>query len=220
MIVENIMRLKIFLISVFVILLLGSCNSYKYNITWKVLGVTTDRNITFTFWDHSTSKKYVYNLIPNKTEFINVSNGANYSGTEMPIDMKILIYPDPDKLPDGGNLEIFVFDPRVEQINENEFKMKSQNDVEAYFVKYSKNGKRYYALSKNEVISIKNEISPDIIVSMEQLLELIYIEDITYFDEAGTNNYNGSEECWGGYIIKTKIDNSYLWLNASHPYPN
>jgi hypothetical protein len=161
-----------------------------------------------------------YKLIPNKTKYISVPNNARFIGEEMPIDIRLAIYPPVYSFPNGGTLELFVFFyPEVKQVNENEFKMEKQEGVEAYFVKFPRNGKRYYAISKDEKISVQKEINPDSFNDIRQLLDLIINEDITYYDESGTNNYRGSELFWGGYIVKTTTDGNYLWLNASIPYP-
>ena len=213
------MKLKSFLINCLFIFSLISCNSHRYNLTWNSLGATTDRFITVAFWDNSNLEEYEYKLIQNKTKYINVPNSAEFTREETPVDIKLVIYPQPNKLPKGGDLELFVFYPEVKQINENEFRMEKQKGVEAYFVKFSKNGKRYYVISKDEIISIQKEISLNSINNIQQLLDLVKTEDITYFDESGTNNYHGSELVWGGYIVKTKINGQYLWLNASMPIP-
>jgi hypothetical protein len=144
-----------------------------------------------------------------------VPNGARFIGEEFPIYINFAMYPNPNELPKGGELELFLFNPIVQRTSENEFRMKRQDGIEAYFLKFSKNGKRYYAVSKDEIITIQNEI---ILYNIEQILDLILIDDIIFYDEAGTYNYHGSELYWGGYIVKTKTDNNYLWLNAAFPF--
>jgi len=208
------MRLRNFLISLLV-LLLTSCYSHRYDIIWHSFGFFTDHFITITFWDHINSLEYEYNLIPNKTNYIKVPNGISYSREEMPNDVKMVIYPSPASLPNGGKLEIFLYNPEIEQIDKENFNMKRQEGVEAYFVKFSKGEKRYYAISKDEIISPRNEIIFD---NINQLLDIVQNEDIIFFDNAGTENYNGAEQFWGGYIVKTKQDNNYLWLNHSFPW--
>ena len=212
------MTLKIFSIS-FLIALLVSCDSHKYIINWHTFNVSSDSFITISFRDNDNYEKYKFHLIPNQTNNITVPNGARFIGEEMPIDIRLAVYPSFNELPNGGNLEFFVFNPIVEQIDNNEFKMQRQEGVEAYFIKFSKNGKRYYAISKDEVIFIHKEIIPNSFDNNKQLLDMILIEDITYFDEAGTSNYNGSELLWGGYIVKTTNDYNYLWLNVAIPIP-
>jgi len=210
---EHTIKLKIFLISC-LLLAFTSCIPNKYNIIWNSLGVYTDNYISITFWDNISMAEHKYNLFLNQTKYITVPKGAKFIGEEFPIYFKIFIYPNPVSLPNGGDLEIFLFNPIVEQVNQNEYKLKRHEGVEAYFVKFSKNGKRYYSISKDEIISTQNEkIPPD---NIEQLLNLVLTEDITFFDEAGTLNYNNSKLFWGGYIVKT-MTGSYIWLNSSYP---
>ena len=210
---ERIIRSKILLINCLFFLFV-SCDTKRYIINWNSFDINTDDLITITFWDTSSSKLFEYNLIPNKTKEITVLNSSKYIGYEVPVEFKLVIYPIPDNLPKGGYLEVFLFNPTIEKINENEYILKKQENVEAYFIKFFRNGKRYYSVSKDEIITIQKEIIPN---SIEQLLEMILIEDITYYDEAGTNNYHGAEISWGGYIVKAKTDDKYLWLNSSLP---
>ena len=212
---ENITKLKIFLSSCLFICLV-SCNSHRYDITWHSFGISTNNYIKLYFLDNLTHREYTYKLIPNKTKYINVPNGTEFYSEEMPMEIRFAVYPNPKKLPNGGELEFFVFNfnPTVERINENEFKMKRQEGVEAYFVKFSKNGKRYSAISKDEIISTQKEISEESFDNILQLLDLILVEDIIYYNEFATKNYYGPERVWGGYIVKTKTDGKYLWLDS------
>jgi hypothetical protein len=214
---EHIKKLRILSIISFLLIVFISCDSHRYNIIWNSFGVSIDGFITISFWNNLNSMDYKYKLIPNKTKHIVVPNNAKFMGEEWPADIKIVIYPAPSRLPNGGDLELFMFFPLVEQTPENEYKMERQEGVEAYFVKFSKDGKRYYAISKDEMISIQKEIQPDSVENIEQLLELILSEDVTFYDESGTNYYRGSELVWGGYIVKTSTDGNYLWLNSSLP---
>jgi hypothetical protein len=207
-------KLEICLISFFVIPFI-SCNSHNYDINWNSFGKFANYTITIRFWDNFNLNEYRYNLVPSKTKKITVPNGTRYTGEDIPIGLKATIYPNPDKLPDGGLLEIFLYNPEVNQLSNEEFTMKQQDGVEAYFVKFSKNSKRFYAISKDEIIIIKNEIFPD---NIEQIFNTISIEDVFYYDESGTNNYNGDERYWGGYIVKNRIDDNYLWLNHELPW--
>jgi hypothetical protein len=216
LIMVRITRLKAFLTSLFLFLVV-SCDSRKYDISWNSFDTITEHFITITFWDNFSNIERKYNLEPARTKYIVVPKNTRYIGEEMAIGIRTIIFPDPDKLPNGGTLEIFLFNPKVEQSSENEFIMHQQKDVEAYFVKFSQNGERYYAVSKDEIISIKREITfePD---SVEQLLNIILIDDIIFYDKSGNDNYNGSEQYWGGYIVKSKQNNKYLWLNSSLPW--
>jgi hypothetical protein len=177
--------------------------------------MSENRIITLKFLENNNFSEYKYDLYPNKTNQISVPDGTRYIGDSMFIDIKLYVYPSPNELPNGGTLELFLFNPEVEQIDTDKFIMHRQDGVEAYFVKFSKNGRRYYAVSKDETIYISEEINPGNILD---LFNSIYSNDVFYFDEAGTTNYNGSEIYWGGYILKAKADGNYLWLNAEMPW--
>ena len=195
-----------------------SCNSYvEYDLTWKIFDDISDGYITIGFRRNVNSvwQWHFYTLIPNETNSIKVPKNALLTKREMTSNITMEIFPDPDNMPNGGELEIYIFNPKVEKINEREFKMIPQENVEAYFVKFANNGDRYFTMSKNEVLKIEEAISaPN---NIFDILEVILYNDIVFYDEHGTNNYHGSTHYWGGYIIKSK-NGSYIWLNAFMPW--
>ena len=167
---------KVVLINIILLSLFSCKQQIRYDINWTTFDTLIDFHVDFTFQRYINSR-WVFNdyiIYPNITEYFYVPNDSIFSGAGRPYGINMYVHPDPYMLPNGGNLEIFLFNPVTEKISDYEFKMTSpvQNNIEAYFIRFHKDGKRYYCISLDELFIIDNLIEPpdDLIYVLENLI--------------------------------------------------
>ncbi len=210
-------KLVIYLISLFLLFVISCEGNHHYSINWVLFEdfeEYTEAVIKFQKIDSPSLKKYEYILKPNSTKKIKVPNNTEHFGEEITGNARMLLYPDPDRIPNGGPLEIYLYRPSITRISENAFEIEKKEGVKAYFLEFEREGKRYEAYSKDNIVSLNNEITAQ---HYMQSLKDIEIDDLYYYDEFSTNNSHGSTDIWGGYIVESKIDGTLLWLNSRYP---
>ncbi|MDR1430438.1 MAG: hypothetical protein LBI85_09135 [Spirochaetaceae bacterium] len=205
--------------SFFLILLynLFACNSeekVRYDIEWVIFekgNVTV--NISFRELGE-TLKEYPFELIPEITKTIYVKKGTHFTGFGLtdnrPLTEKgavqFYIHNRPDIASVDSTIEIYVYNPIV-NFTDGKFIMEKQEGVEAYFVDYTLNSDVYCVISKDNILTIDNE---GVSGSLESTLEKIEDADLNYRDELGYLLY--PDQPIGGYIVKSRLDNNYIWL--------
>jgi hypothetical protein len=174
------------------------------NIRWVLLGDFKEARIELSFWGNQTEYQYI--LIPEKTKKITVPTGARFMAESLQYDAQMIIYHESLYITEKTMIEIYLYDPKVEWVN-GHYLMEKQEGVEAYFVDYSLNGKVYTIVSADNVLTKTKEKTFE---NVNIIYEAIKTEDFHYYDELGF--ILNPDVPIGGYIVKSKLTNNYLWL--------
>jgi hypothetical protein len=175
---------------------LNSC--YVYEISWRNYSSYSDARVVFT-----TQVKETVWLNLNRTKRFRVSTPIESIVFQRPYGSFIHVYPFFNK---EVVSEIFFYDVRVISHDERSVILEAREGVEAYFVEFYINDLRYTVISKNNILTIGE---PQEITNMNEVLTYIEIADFTFISN-GRTDYDGV--VIGGYIVRSKIDNSIRWL--------
>lgn len=202
-----------------IVILLTGCSTKQYEINWNVFSNTdvesTKLSLMFSNSPRGQQQKK-YRLKPNVTRKMSVPKSFSFRSYEQTLDVHVVYNPDLGNLPDGGIIEVYLFNPDVVKINDTQYKLTSDEKAFAYFVNFSFDGKYYYVVSKDNILNIDMS-NIKTIKKVSDMLEECSQCDGTYFDLSLTNKGGNSyPDYWGGYIIKSKNYGNFLWLDPEN----
>jgi hypothetical protein len=202
-----------------------SCNSNfeKINIEWTVICDISDIDfrktpIELEFTNIIDDK--LFRLIPNKTKNIKIQKDMYLFGRGWQGAFKIFFFPidiPGIKIEDYGAIEIFIYQPPVEE-TENSVTFMPDKQVLAYYYCLFNDNKIYRVFSKGNHLNLDfntmKEIDADDDISLEKIVEIIgenYTDTFYYLETKTTKklfyfyyyDYNPA-----GYIVKSKLKNS------------
>jgi hypothetical protein len=126
------------------------------------------------------------------------------------------LYPSPDQLKDGGNIEIFLYPPSP-RIEENTIIFTPHESVVLYYYKFKHNNKIYILISANNSMHLdKNNFQfEDKSESLEAIIQKSKVGDFIFYSEFDTKYASDNYIDYGGYIVQSKIDGNIFWLNPT-----
>jgi hypothetical protein len=162
--------------------------------------------------DRSIEKTYRINA--DKNTHIRVESGLACVGTRFEGFGKMYFYPDFRQIPNGGIIQIFLYDyPYVEHINNNTFFLTSGENVYLHYLHMLKDDKIITMISKDNYFELSENIVEN--YNFPDLKEEDF-EDITIVNPYGDllrTTVELSNGIIGGYIVKNVFDEILLWIN-------
>jgi len=202
-----------------VMLMLSACSTKQYDISWDSLTNfnTKDIELSLTFSNSPRGHQFKkIKLIPNVTTKMEVPTDCSFRSYVQTMNVHVLYHPAPSDIPNGGKMEVFLFNPEVKQISENQFSINKIDHASAYFVEIFKNSKYYYIISKNNLLNADFS-NVKTIKPLTSMLEECSNNDGTYYDSSMSEDIEKvPSKLWGGYIVQSKIDGKYLWLDPTN----
>jgi len=208
---------KLWIISI--VLFLTSCTVKQYDIEWNVFSNidvdSIELSLMFSNSPRGQQQKR-FRLIPNNTKKIKVSNEFKFGSYEQTMNVHVVYNPDVYMLPDGGIIEVYLFNPNVIKNSEVQYTITSDDNAFAYFVDFFLDGKYYYVVSKDNVLNIDMSNIQNT-KSISDILEESSQYDVTYFNQSRTAKGNNRyPDYWGGYIVKSKNYGNLIWLDPAN----
>lgn len=202
--------------SCLIIMLIISCdNKVIYTLEERSINGNHLGVITFDFEKYSEglNKQYEYKVDFEKKRQISIKPGLVCSGLSYLVRTGVSIYPNFDDIKEGGRVELFIYtnNPVIRQ-TANRFEMDFASDILAYFVCFVKDNKVYTVISKDNQLNISNEIQNE----PDNAFFSTNFSDITIQSSSDQSRLLWLVEnnnCMGGYIVKSNIDDTIIWLN-------
>jgi hypothetical protein len=198
------------------IIFLSSCTD-KVDFYFEVINInnTGIPKIEFTFSKRDDrSIERIYKISANRNTHIRVDAGLVHTGNRFEGVGKMYFYPDFKQAPNGGQLQIFLYDyPRIEYVNDDIFIITPGENVYLYFLHILKDGNIITLISKDNYF----ELSECIIENYDfSELRNENFKDVTILNPYGDLlrfNVESSNGIIGGYIMENKFDATLLWIN-------
>ena len=208
---------KTFFATISIALLLVSC-AEDYPIIWNLhidLEPSTLR-IEIGFGMPGTFRTDTVTLVPSQTEAIRVREGFVYAFHEHPAGMQFYTHPRLTQIVPGEPTEIFVYSVQAEEIGDNYIQIKENPFAVAYFADFYSDGNNVTVVSANPLIEFTTELRPAI--PIRQLIESLHDSQYAYEinPKKDRNDVVSFLENYG-YIVESRIDESYHWLERGFP---
>jgi len=207
--IHSIKNCKICLISFFVFLFISCSTRNNVFIDWiDLTGGIAKGNVKITLSDGHGNISYL-NLDVQKTNSVKVKSNLTITGGEHLSYYNLEIY-SPKKLLNNSTIEIYLYPLQDVSQQENIFYLKQVKNVEAYFIELwdKKEKKNYYIISKDNIID-SNVVINKSISDFNYIIKNLH-DDVAYY----VNDEQEFPIPYNGYVVKSNIDNSYLFLST------
>ena len=205
------------------ILLFISCNQKDYmDIIWRDFtenGYTGKIVISLKNVDENIKTEYdgeEFILIANKTKKIKNRGRTNIYYKSRDPGACVDYYQNP-KFP--NKLEIFLIEEKeIEQIDDHTWKVPEKKGVEGYYlVMYDPNEDKRWQIESKDNVFVRDKVytykdSFQIAKNAEEIIDYIQKNDFAYYSAFQPKNYKNVK--YSGYILKSKIDGSYCWIDT------
>lgn len=208
---------KTFFATISITLSLAAC-AEDYPIMWNL---HTDLEpstlcIEIGFGMPGTFRTDTVTLVPSQTEAIRVREGFVYAFHEHPAGMQFYTHPRLTQIVPGEPTEIFVYSVQAEEIGDNYIQIKENSFAVAYFADFYADSSNVTVVSANPLIEFTTELRPAI--PIRQLIEALHDSQYAYeiTPKKDRNDVVSFLKNYG-YIVESRIDGSYHWLERGFP---
>lgn len=185
----------------------------RREVIWRNYSSLQDfSEVKLLFVDNKHSDIKEFNLLPKRTQYIYIPRNYRYVGHEYLSEMSVCLYAyEPTIAGKRDKIEIFIFDVRKFDEDDEKFTVTKKDNVIAYVMRYFN-----LILNKNCTIFSRDNIlykEKVIYGHNESLYEILdKIEEKDYMDYTDYSINYGFENKHNGYIVQSRIDNRYIWL--------
>lgn len=190
-------------------LIFTSCE--KHNIIWTDLRAEKrNAKIQLGYSIDFTTKNDYFTLRTNKTKIIRARTQQHLMSTECPSYFCLSVHPTFIDTKDS-EIEIFIYDWSDVKQTETGFEVSPKENVAAYFINYyDPDINRNYTIVSKDSIFENVPIAESNTKSAEEIINEIDSHDYAYFKSYVDQRF---EIPIGGYILKSKVDGSYVWIS-------
>jgi hypothetical protein len=156
-------------------------------------------------------------VIPSVSKIIKVPKNDSYFGIEHPSNIRMELYPSPDQLENGGNIEIFLYPPKP-RIEGNTITFMPHERVVLYYYKFKHDNKIYILISANNSMCFDkdNFQFENKAENLEVIMQKAKESDFIFYSEFDTKYLSDNYIDYGGYIVQSKIDGNIFWLDPTY----
>ncbi len=205
---KNIVGLQICLISI--VLFFPACN--RRAIIWRDYSSLENLdNIELMYGADNHYDIKEYKLTPKKSKYIYIPYNYSYVSHGHQSDIAFHIYA--PVIIGRDKIELFIFDRIKFREYSDKFIVDKKDDVVAYFITYFDTAldKVCTIVSKDNILYKKKGLY-DRHETIYDILKIIENED--YLDDKDFLESYTFNKPYNGYIVQSKIDNSYIWLST------
>jgi hypothetical protein len=189
------------LICSFILLQISSCGGKKeYQFDVIKFGEINSKVVEFEFRKGVSNNFKILFIDLIREQKININENYDFTGLSTEDDYEVLFYPSLYSLENGGNLEAYIYKRPAIEKEGTIYKITMCENVYRYFL---------YIIEDEKIVSIFSENPTiDIAVLDSKYLELTYMDNAPQIllNEVKTKGFIG------GYIVKSKLDNSLIQL--------